>query len=188
MVNCLTISGITVKPINDEKPNATSITGSSNNRFIPARAGNTHTRKTLSTGRPVYPRRRGEHCPGRVTGDSDPGLSPLARGTLCCRQTRRPPARFIPAGAGNTRRTKQLLLVYSVYPRWRGEHLAAGFIIKCLIGLSPLARGTLKKTPGINLRGRFIPAGAGNTVIRRKRRAWFTVYPRWRGEHNMLKK
>ncbi|QDQ30936.1 hypothetical protein FORC098_1058 [Salmonella enterica subsp. enterica serovar Typhimurium] len=50
-------------------------------RFIPAGAGNTNRRFTLSNGAPVYPRWRGEH--GAVAGMSmkQVGLSPLARGT-----------------------------------------------------------------------------------------------------------
>ncbi len=52
-----------------------------------------------------------------------------------------------------------------------------------VLGLSPLARGTLKVGDLSLCQSRFIPAGAGNT-------AWFCaeppeppVYPRWRGEH-----
>ncbi|WP_214276818.1 hypothetical protein, partial [Escherichia coli] len=32
-----------------------------------------------------------------------------------------PAKRFIPAGAGNSRWTENLLATYPVYPRWRGE-------------------------------------------------------------------
>ncbi|EHL58075.1 hypothetical protein SEEM41H_20333, partial [Salmonella enterica subsp. enterica serovar Montevideo str. 4441 H] len=72
-------------------------------------------------------------------------------------------ARFIPAGAGNTRNSAQTSIASAVYPRWRGEHL-----IQCVsglmrAGLSPLARGTLLNKSAIIWRPRFIP--------------------RWRGEH-----
>ncbi len=51
-------------------------------------------------------------------------------------------------------------------------------------GLSPLARGT----PVCHVRNvhlyRFIPAGAGNTMVITSISLPPTVYPRWRGEHS----
>ncbi|END51635.1 hypothetical protein ECMP0209801_3136 [Escherichia coli MP020980.1] len=54
--------------------------------------------------------------------------------------------------------------MFTVYPRWRGEHVIYYLRKWFLTGLSPLARGTLSKParPGPPLR--FIPAGAGNTL------------------------
>ncbi len=49
-------------------------------------------------------------------------------------------------------------------------------------GLSPLARGTPKNRPGGNGWGRFIPAGAGNSVFEPAVNFSHSVYPRWRGE------
>ena len=71
-------------------------------RFIPARAGNTWRTRRSGSSRPVHPRSRGEHLihPGNVLAGT--GSSPLARGThpegpaLVARE------RFIPARAGNT--------------------------------------------------------------------------------------
>jgi len=52
-------------------------------------------------------------------------------------------------------------------------------------GLSPLARGTLHfRVMSVN-GSRFIPAGAGNTILPTKANARRTVYPRWRGEHGL---
>ena len=76
-----------------------------------------------------------------------------------------------------------------VYPRWRGE-LIYSKPSECIPGgLSPLARGTPHTMPAPVRRGRFIPAGAGNSnhVLARPRPV--SVYPRWRGElckHNLL--
>ena len=74
----------------------------------------------------------------------------------------------------------------SVYPRWRGEHDIARRFDEADNGLSPLARGTqiVEKT-GIVF-GRFIPAGAGNTVLDHFKFTIDSVYPRWRGEHGMI--
>ncbi len=54
----------------------------------------------------------------------------------------------------------------TVYPRWRGEHMALLKLMQIVAGLSPLARGTFLKPqiPPINFR--FIPAGAGNIMER----------------------
>ena len=58
-----------------------------------------------------------------------------------------------------------------------------------LLGLSPLARGTLISLAIINRLTRFIPAGAGNSDVQVCMHTQQTVYPRWRGEltkHNLL--
>ncbi len=71
----------------------------------------------------------------------------------------------------------------TVYPRWRGEHEIPYDEASEQEGLSPLARGTLP-AGGLSVpMTRFIPAGAGNTILREHRNAGLAVYPRWRGEH-----
>ncbi len=52
----------------------------------------------------------------------------------------------------------------TVYPRWRGEHVVIPAMIGEEYGLSPLARGTRRLKAPQQMRLRFIPAGAGNTV------------------------
>ena len=91
-------------------------------RFIPAGAGNTGARNTKPCICSVYPRWRGEHWLCNSSTHDHVGLSPLARGTLLQCQQSFPDCRFIPAGAGNTRRWHRQTPVLSVYPRWRGEH------------------------------------------------------------------
>ena len=70
-----------------------------------------------------------------------------------------------------------------VYPRWRGEHGIPVATEHDRRGLSPLARGTLKTHVTDALSFRFIPAGAGNTLLRARECRLNPVYPRWRGEH-----
>ncbi len=50
-------------------------------------------------------------------------------------------------------------------------------------GSSPLARGTHRSAAQLVQGLRFIPAGAGNTLIGGMQNARTTVHPRWRGEH-----
>ncbi len=133
--------------------------------------------------RAVYPRWRGEHFCNVESTYWFCGLSPLARGThySYIHDTYR--TRFIPAGAGNTLRGMLPVINPAVYPRWRGEHRKKIINIASLSGLSPLARGTLLLTGAKSARGRFIPAGAGNTGVKKLATRAISVYPRWRGEH-----
>ena len=73
-------------------------------RFIPAGAGNTFTGSAGTTNVTVHPRWRGEHNHVSGVSNSTHGSSPLARGTPGVRARFAFPGRFIPAGAGNTRR------------------------------------------------------------------------------------
>ncbi len=71
----------------------------------------------------------------------------------------------------------------AVYPRSRGEHWKTISTDVKTSGLSPLSRGTLGilvLTPKLH---RFIPALAGNTLLRPGSRYARAVYPRSRGEH-----
>ena len=114
--------------------------------------------------KPVYPRWRGEHMTTRTRCAARGGLSPLARGTLLSPDYLTLYFRFIPAGAGNTHTRTAPTYPASVYPRWRGEHAIAVVNLLKIPGLSPLARGTRDAKRGVKVKGRFIPAGAGNTL------------------------
>ncbi len=152
-------------------------------RFIPAGAGNTIMTAINIHIRAVYPRWRGEHVViGRIRRDKT-GLSPLARGTQFNIFVVTGAFRFIPAGAGNTSKSSAICAFLAVYPRWRGEHIFVMVDVVDDSGLSPLARGTRGVRRGNIAFPRFIPAGAGNTRIKRAGQRHTTVYPRWRGEH-----
>ena len=110
------------------------------------------------------------------------GLSPLARGTHHDNAAVIRPRRFIPAGAGNSRRRDPQSRRHAVYPRWRGELCFSAGLTRCDNGLSPLARGTLLLRWRFSLAQRFIPAGAGNSSSFFDVRKISAVYPRWRGE------
>ncbi len=153
-------------------------------RFIPAGAGNTNAWHGVPPTSTVYPRWRGEHAGFGVLNFQTRGLSPLARGTRCCPGLSEVWQRFIPAGAGNTAFLISPPRRSTVYPRWRGEHVIFIAALSCPIGLSPLARGTPSTCPLTTNNGRFIPAGAGNTFVRRSEKYDHSVYPRWRGEHH----
>ncbi|EJA79984.1 hypothetical protein SEEN978_06124, partial [Salmonella enterica subsp. enterica serovar Newport str. CVM 37978] len=111
------------------------------------------------------------------------GLSPLARGTLYQSVNIFHLLRFIPAGAGNTVRSRSSRHTSPVYPRWRGEHDCTGGEYGTADGLSPLARGTRNFHRGYFGYWWFIPAGAGNTILTCFTLLPSAVYPRWRGEH-----
>ncbi len=152
-------------------------------RFIPAGAGNTDLPLQHEKETAVYPRWRGEHVSTSMKSIRQNGLSPLARGTRQASLAALDRTRFIPAGAGNTARSMSSWLETSVYPRWRGEHVARSATSSYQNGLSPLARGTRCRHIHIQCSHRFIPAGAGNTTAAVISRLLKPVYPRWRGEH-----
>ncbi len=134
-------------------------------RFIPAGAGNTMSGTMPRLSGPVYPRWRGEHPMDPTFAVCVTGLSPLARGTLQLDARMNLLTRFIPAGAGNTRRMIDEVKIQAVYPRWRGEHTTLNSRSPWSGGLSPLARGTPIYLQSILMNWRFIPAGAGNTNV-----------------------
>ena len=134
-------------------------------------------------GEAVHPRWRGEHTSPVIRLVEGHGSSPLARGTRPSAAHFRCRARFIPAGAGNTRNCDIYYNTHSVHPRWRGEHILVQNPKTQSRGSSPLARGTLHPWHCCYSYVRFIPAGAGNTACSLCRRTRHAVHPRWRGEH-----
>ena len=91
-------------------------------RFIPAGAGNTAGSAPSQRSEAVHPRWRGEHEVILPMALLIAGSSPLARGTPFVEPKQCAVHRFIPAGAGNTSRSRSRRLPSPVHPRWRGEH------------------------------------------------------------------
>ena len=152
-------------------------------RFIPAGAGNTRAGFLALAKIPVHPRRRGEHCTRMTRHPLPGGSSPQARGTRNSDYARRVRARFIPAGAGNTRPERRGTAGRAVHPRRRGEHGGGWGGYQITNGSSPQARGTPVQLAVYRSLDRFIPAGAGNTRMRQFCGPRRTVHPRRRGEH-----
>ena len=152
-------------------------------RLIPARAGNTSSRKPRGFARTAHPRSRGEHefnTEGMLRGD---GSSPLARGTRQRQQSSRHRRRLIPARAGNTVKTTLPASASAAHPRSRGEHLSTLFRPLSAGGSSPLARGTRERERVRLDDVRLIPARAGNTSNPCGRGCRSSAHPRSRGEH-----
>ena len=152
-------------------------------RFIPAGAGNTPRRAAGGSVPPVHPRGRGEHACEEVRAHAASGSSPRARGTRAERHFDQHVVRFIPAGAGNTSRPFPRVLDRTVHPRGRGEHAARSRNSSWSFGSSPRARGTRISAEQIRVTSRFIPAGAGNTLLQGLVVGAHAVHPRGRGEH-----
>src|SRR5690606_39274473 len=91
------------------------------------------------------------------------GSSPQVRGTQTRPRRAGGAARFIPAGAGNTRHFSRPSGPISVHPRRCGEHAGRVVSVAGTGGSSPQVRGTQPILFGSFSLPRFIPAGAGNT-------------------------
>ena len=111
------------------------------------------------------------------------GSSPLARGTRLYRLDHSRGFRLIPARAGNTFGSVNTNRSEAAHPRSRGEHLPTHSYDYGKGGSSPLARGTPGHHFVQNLRGRLIPARAGNTPRVQSSTLALSAHPRSRGEH-----
>ena len=111
------------------------------------------------------------------------GSSPLARGTFREQFKHHGGGRLIPAHAGNTSFSRLNVQPVEAHPHSRGEHCRGHHIGDGFGGSSPLARGTLQRSPHRRRIRRLIPARAGNTVLRTQMRRRRPAHPRSRGEH-----
>ena len=131
-------------------------------RFIPACAGNAPSATSKASAKSVHPRMRGERQCLAATRLKSVGSSPHARGTLLIIYEDNRQGRFIPACAGNASTITVSCTPVTVHPRMRGER---GFVVNADPRYS-----------------RFIPACAGNAGGPSRPAQPWTVHPRMRGE------
>ena len=136
---------------------------------VPGRGSSPHTRGAPS-GRPSgcgtrsdHPRIRGEHPPSALRSSIMVGSSPHTRGARLLEE--------VPDRHGQD------------HPRIRGEHRVEPHQPLAPGGSSPHTRGARAFTTVSRMMPRIIPAYAGSTEGRRRRRLRGTDHPRIRGEH-----
>ena len=153
---------------------------------IPAGAGETTGRMCSTSPAWVHPRGRGgdPQAVGRVS--RVPGPSPRARGRPRQRQGILPDEGSIPAGAGETRSARDAAPGRGVHPRGRGGDCRRSRDSSSNGGPSPRARGRHVHAALGAGRDGSIPAGAGETRLRRPpaRPRW--VHPRGRGGDRLV--
>ena len=111
-------------------------------RFIPACAGNRHSRIQHVYASPVHPRVCGEQNLTRPEQPEQLGSSPRVRGTADNYALQSPKLRFIPACAGNRIQQPEYPVMSTVHPRVCGEQRAIEPLVAARFGSSPRVRGT----------------------------------------------
>ncbi len=149
---------------------------------IPALAGKPERFRLVAACSRVYPRARGEATGGPVTIDLSAGLSPRSRGSQGEGVHHPGLAGSIPALAGKPMRSIWSWVTTAVYPRARGEAIAAWILRPACPGLSPRSRGSPARAVGIVHQSGSIPALAGKPSRKPASPSATWVYPRARGE------
>ena len=133
-----------------------------------------------------HPRIRGEHWPTRVSASSETGSSPHTRGAPRNVSHITPLSRIIPAYAGSTRISCAGGPPARDHPRIRGEHIYNNLKVPEQAGSSPHTRGARARPDGLLGRQGIIPAYAGSTATKGRRRLSKRDHPRIRGEHDSI--
>jgi hypothetical protein len=128
------------------------------------------------------PRVRGTRDLARA-GVSDCRFTPRMRGTPGPIKFEAQIIRFIPAHAGNTSERQRTPRAPPVHPRACGEHSLPPGDSAVEAGSSPRMRGTRAQAGAPDVRRRFIPAHAGNTLSDLAQGHRLSVHPRACGEH-----
>ena len=154
-------------------------------RFIPAPAGNRPPMPSAPVGPAVHPRACGEQTDPEQAYKYGRGSSPRLRGTECLVPRGPPVRRFIPAPAGNSRRTWDPTSSTPVHPRACGEQCSHSAGSSPSYGSSPRLRGTVLAHIELPESARFIPAPAGNRRAEAPPTCGRPVHPRACGEQTL---
>ena len=111
------------------------------------------------------------------------GSSPLTRGKLWGVNATAQQDGLIPAHAGKTCSPRRRLPGVRAHPRSRGENTAGVVADRQRVGSSPLTRGKQNRVPCKPGDAGLIPAHAGKTTFRLRRRRIGRAHPRSRGEN-----
>ena len=155
-------------------------------RFIPACAGNGNSRFRVTNATSVHPRVCGERHGLAVLERVGYGSSPRVRGTGHPRDRGGPNLRFIPACAGNGTALRAMSCRTSVHPRVCGERISGSRASSSSAGSSPRVRGTASNVPLRERIPRFIPACAGNGCAPIGCSSVPAVHPRVCGERTLV--
>ena len=147
-------------------------------RIIPARAGQTRTRRPGLTAEPDHPRACGANGSRAYSRHAHPGSSPRVRGKRSKAGDIAKKARIIPARAGQTHACNQCGLGDADHPRACGANPTQAIQIGGGFGSSPRVRGKQIDGDGGTARTRIIPARAGQTTSRAADTVPGTDHPR----------
>ena len=147
-------------------------------RIIPAHAGQTTRVRYGRQAASDHPRACGANpCLVNVVSDCA-GSSPRMRGKLATRICRTANQRIIPAHAGQTMAEPGFLATITDHPRACGANPTPIRPIIAGVGSSPRMRGKPRRRGRHALRGRIIPAHAGQTSSTYTESSWITDHPR----------
>ena len=155
-------------------------------RIIPARAGQTRSRRAGSRCRPDHPRACGANDAPSATKSRTCGSSPRVRGKQGMGRHVRAARRIIPARAGQTVRRTWRARPGSDHPRACGANWSMPDKYRGGFGSSPRVRGKPWRMSSSSPHSRIIPARAGQTF--RWQRPWLpdTDHPRACGANGAI--
>ena len=134
-------------------------------RIIPACAENSRSPSSTTRTCRDHPRVCGEQLSRLRYEQTVPGSSPRVRGTVIGQRQRAIDPGIIPACAGNSLKTADIVERHRDHPRVCGEQFAVSWITKYWAGSSPRVRGTVIEYDLKSAHSGIIPACAGNSAM-----------------------